>query len=150
MNLNSSTYWLYWQLYFLFSPCETLTVDFSQFSNFMQKLGNNLLLLNFPNGLPNDKSCKWDLSFLYPSDNSNSEILSFLFLESRMTVQSKAQQLGSFLLNFEIPDEPPCYVWQCYVYMCVKGCLGVRCCICRCVGALQYTTLVFSFPFFGC
>ena len=25
-------------------------------------------------------------------------------------------QLGSFLLPiFEIPDEPPCYVWQCYM-----------------------------------
>ena len=36
--------------------------------------------------------------------------------------------------NFEIPDEPPCYVQQCYVYVDLKVCLGVRCHIymCRC------------------
>ena len=34
------------------------------------------------------------------------------------------------LLNFEIPDEPPCYVWQCYTCVNLKGCLGVRCCKC--------------------
>ena len=28
------------------------------------------------------------------------------------------------------------YESSCYMYMCLKGGLGVRCCICRCVGAL--------------
>ena len=38
------------------------------------------------------------------------------------------------LLNFEILDEPPCYVWLCYRCVNLKGCLGVRChkCKCRC------------------
>ena len=38
-----------------------------------------------------------------------------------------------------------CYVQQCYMCIDLKGCLGVRCCICRCVGALRYTMLVFGF-----
>ena len=42
------------------------------------------------------------------------------------------------------------YVWQCYMCRDLKGCLGVRCHVCRCVGALQYTMLIFGFPFFGC
>ena len=29
----------------------------------------------------------------------------------------------------------------------LKVCLGVRCCRCKCVGALQYTMLVFGFSF---
>ena len=37
------------------------------------------------------------------------------------------------LLNFETLDEPPCYVWQCYRLVNLKGCLGVRCCKCKCV-----------------
>ena len=43
-----------------------------------------------------------------------------------------------------------CYVCQCYMCIDLKGCLGVRCRICRCVGAPQYTMLIFGFPFFGC
>ena len=71
--------------------------------------------------------------------------LFFLILRSWMSVQCEIQQLGSFLLNFEIADEPLCYVWQCYMCIDLKGCLGVRCHICRCVGAPWYTMLIFGF-----
>ena len=43
-----------------------------------------------------------------------------------------------------------CYVQQRYMYLDLKGCLGIRCHICRCVGALHYTMLIFGFPFFRC
>ena len=78
-------------------------------------------------------------------------ISSFLLLESWMTVwQNLLIGISSclsfwnpthdsnfywdLLLNFQIPDEPPCYVWQCYRCVNLKGCLGVRCskCQCRC------------------
>ena len=40
-----------------------------------------------------------------------------------------------------------CYVQQCYRCVNLKGCLGVRCCKCKYIGALQYTMLIFGFSF---
>ena len=71
----------------------------------------SLLLGSWQNLLIGISSC---LSFWNPTHNSN-----FYW---------------DLLLNFEIPDQPPCYVWQCYRHVNLKGCLGVRChkCKCRC------------------
>ena len=90
-------------------------------------------------------------------------ISSFLLLGSWMTVQQNLligiSSCLSFwnpthdfnfywdLLNFEILDEPPCYVRQCYRCVNLKGCLGVRChkCKCRCT-AIHNTHLQVLFP----
>ena len=74
--------------------------------------------------------------------------ISFLILRSY-----DDQSCGKFnsgipsFLFFGIPDEPPCYVWQCYRCVNLKGCLGVRCHKCKCIGAPQYAMLIFGFSF---
>ena len=51
------------------------------------------------------------------------------------------------LLNFEILDEPPCYVQQCYRCVNLKGCLGVRCHKCKCRCTTIHNACIFGFSF---
>ena len=126
--------------------CKSLATNYYFFCIFLN-FPVTCLTINFTIGISSCLNFEIPLMVLIStSDKFNSRIPSFLFFG--ISDDSLAKFVNwDLLLNFEIPDDSPCYVWQCYRCVNLKGCLGVRCYKCKCIGALQYTTLIFRFSF---